>query len=135
MATEPSKASFSGAEVSRAFVRGKKTREDHKQVSDQLYAMYAEGRDLRGLVAIVGKGALSERDIKVLEFADHFEEKFVRQGRDEDRTFEETLDLGWKLLSALPDSVLTRLDRKTMEKWHPRNRAKSGAPAMAVATA
>lgn len=116
-----------------AGIGGKKTREDHKQVSDQLYAMYAEGRDLRGLVAIVGKGALSARDLAVLEFADHFEDKFVRQGRDEDRSFEETLDTGWNLLSKLPDSVLTRIDRKTLEKWHPRNRQKTEAPVAATA--
>lgn len=61
------------------------TREDHKKVSDQLYAGYAEGVDLRGLVAIVGKDALSERDRGFLEFAEMFENRFVRQGKDEDR--------------------------------------------------
>ncbi len=79
-----------------------KTREDHKAVSDQCYAAYAEGKDLRGLVAIVGKDALSERDRKFLEFADLFEDRFVRQGRDEDRDIETTLDLGWELLATLP---------------------------------
>ena len=69
-----------------------RTREDHKAVSDQCYAAYAEGRDLRGLVAIVGKDALSERDRKFLDFADVFENKFVRQGSDEDRDIETTLD-------------------------------------------
>lgn len=111
-----------------------KTREDHKKVSDQLYAMYAEGRDLRGLVAIVGKGALSERDIAILEFADQFEDAFVRQGRDEDRSFEDTLDLGWKLLSDLPENVLTRIDQKTIEKWHPKYRKGGDKPQEAAAT-
>ena len=74
------------------------TREDHKKVSDQMYAGYAEGNDLRGLVAIVGKDALSERDRLLLEFADLFENRFVRQGYDEDRTIEDTLNLGWDLL-------------------------------------
>src|SRR3989338_5038783 len=60
-----------------------KTREDHKQVSDQMYAFYAEGRDLRGLVAIVGEESLSERDRRLLKFAAEFEEKFVRQGKNE----------------------------------------------------
>ena len=78
------------------------TREDHKKVSDQLYAAYAEGNDLRGLVAIVGKDALSERDRMFLEFADLFEHRFVKQGYDEDRTIEDTLDLGWDLLATLP---------------------------------
>ena len=70
-----------------------KTREDHKAVSDQCYSGYAEGKDLRGLVAIVGKDALSERDRKFLDFADMFENKLVRQGREEDRSIEQTLDM------------------------------------------
>ncbi|NLX50096.1 MAG: V-type ATP synthase subunit B [Methanospirillum sp.] len=101
------------------------TREDHKKVSDQLYAAYAEGNDLRGLVAIVGKDALSERDRMFLEFADLFEGKFVRQGIDEDRTIGEgTLDLGWNLLATLPVEQLSRIDRELIEKYHPKFRAK-----------
>jgi V/A-type H+-transporting ATPase subunit B len=96
-----------------------KTREDHKAVSDQLYAGYAEGKDLRGLVAIVGKESLSERDKKFLEFADIFEDKFVRQGYEEDRSIEETLQLSWDLLATLPEAQLTRIDRKLIEKYHP----------------
>ncbi|GIT75285.1 MAG: hypothetical protein Ct9H300mP30_3470 [Methanobacteriota archaeon] len=76
-----------------------KTREDHKSVSDQLYAAYAGGRELRGLVAIVGEDALNERDLKLLKFADIFEDQFLRQSRDEDRSISEgTLDLAWDLL-------------------------------------
>ncbi|MBC7114323.1 MAG: V-type ATP synthase subunit B, partial [Archaeoglobi archaeon] len=104
-----------------------RTREDHKQLSDQIYAAYAEGVDLRGLVAIVGKEALSERDQKFLEFADAFEDRFVRQGREEDRSIEETLDLGWELLAELPEEELTRMDRETIEKYHPKKRKKYGA--------
>jgi V/A-type H+-transporting ATPase subunit B len=101
------------------------TREDHKKVSDQLYAAYAEGNDLRGLVAIVGKDALSERDRMFLEFADLFENRFVRQGIDEDRTIGEgTLDLGWDLLATLPVEQLSRIDRELIEKYHPKFRAK-----------
>ncbi len=96
------------------------TREDHAQVSDQLYAAYAEGVDLRGLVAIVGEESLSERDRKFLRFADAFEDRFVRQGRDEDRDIETTLDLGWELLSALPEDQLTKIERKFIEKYHPK---------------
>jgi V/A-type H+-transporting ATPase subunit B len=99
-----------------------KTREDHKKVSDQMYAGYAEGNDLRGLVAIVGKDALSERDRLLLEFADLFENRFVRQGYDEDRTIEDTLNLGWELLSTLPVEQLTRIDRDTINKFHPKFR-------------
>jgi V/A-type H+-transporting ATPase subunit B len=95
------------------------TREDHRAVSDQLYAAYAEGRDLRGLVAIVGKEALSDRDRKFLDFAESFEDRFVRQDSNEDRTIAQTLDLAWELLSALPVESLTKIDRKLIEKYHP----------------
>jgi V/A-type H+-transporting ATPase subunit B len=97
-------------------------REDHKKVSDQMYAGYAEGNDLRGLVAIVGKDALSERDRLLLEFADIFENRFVRQGYDEDRTIEDTLNLGWDLLSTLPVEQLVRIDRELIQKYHPKFR-------------
>jgi len=100
-----------------------KTRDDHKKVSDQMYAGYAEGNDLRGLVAIVGKDALSERDRLLLEFADLFENRFVRQGYDEDRTIEDTLNLGWELLSSLPVEQLTRIDRDLINKYHPKLKA------------
>ncbi|NLI62313.1 MAG: V-type ATP synthase subunit B [Methanosarcinaceae archaeon] len=96
-----------------------KTREDHKAVSDQMYAGYAEGRDLRGLVAIVGKEALSERDKKILEFADLFEDQFVRQGRNENRTIEDTLTVGWNILGSLPKSYLGRIDNKIIDKYYP----------------
>lgn len=98
------------------------TREDHKAISDQCYAAYAEGRDLRGLVAIVGKDALSERDKKFLEFADAFEDKFVRQGADEDRDIETTLEIAWQLVALLPENQLSRIDRKYIEKYHPAHR-------------
>ena len=101
------------------------TREDHKQLSDQLYAGYAEGTDLRGLVAIVGKEALSEKDQKMLEFAEEFEGRFVTQGWEENRRIEDTLEIGWDLLSSLPESALTRIDRKTLEKYHPAYRGKN----------
>ncbi len=94
------------------------TREDHKQVSDQLYAAYAEGRDLRGLVAIVGEEALSPRDKKLLKFAAEFEDKFVRQGKDEDRSIAETLNLGWKLLGILPENELTRISPELKKQYY-----------------
>jgi len=95
------------------------TRDDHKSVSDQCYAAYAEGKDLRGLVSIVGKDALSERDRKFLEFADVFEDRFVRQGKEEDRGIIETLELSWELLSMLPVTELTKIDNKYIQKYHP----------------
>lgn len=94
-----------------------KTRDDHKPVSDQLYANYAEGRDLRGLVAIVGEEALSEKDRKLLKFAEAFEDKFVRQGKKEDRSIKDTLTVAWKLLSAMPKEHLTRIKPEMREMY------------------
>ena len=97
-----------------------KTREDHKSVSDQLYAAYAQRKELRGLVAIVGEDALNERDLQLLKFADIFEDKFLRQSRDEDRSIDEgTLDLAWNLLSNIDTKFLVRLDQKWIDKYHP----------------
>ncbi|HLC95754.1 MAG TPA: V-type ATP synthase subunit B [Candidatus Nanoarchaeia archaeon] len=95
-----------------------KTREDHKAVSDQLYAGYAEGRDLRGLVAIVGEEALSTRDKRLLHFAKAFEEKFVTQGRDEDRGILDTLQIGWNLFSSIPPEELGRLSPELKKKYY-----------------
>jgi len=95
------------------------TREDHKSVSDQMYAAYAEGRELRGLVAIVGEEALSERERQLLKFSDVFEDKFLRQSKDEDRSIEETLDLCWEHLQMIDTRFLTRLDQKWIDKYHP----------------
>ena len=95
-----------------------KTREDHKQVSDQLYANYAEGRDLRGLVAIVGEEALSERDKRLLKFAAEFEDKFVRQGKREDRSIQQTLQIGWDLMKAVPAAELSRISPTIKEKYY-----------------
>ncbi len=95
-----------------------KTREDHKQVSDQIYSLYAEGRDLRGLVAIVGEESLSERDKKVLRFAEKFEKRFVQQGRNEDRNIEQTLNIAWELLSELPESILSRISPELKKKYY-----------------
>ncbi|WP_248515428.1 ATP synthase subunit B [Salinarchaeum laminariae] len=94
------------------------TREDHGDVSDQLYAAYAEGEDLRDLVNIVGREALSERDNRFLDFADRFEEEFVQQGFTTDREIEETLDVGWDLLSTLPRDELNRIDEELIEEHY-----------------
>ncbi|MFH1240457.1 MAG: V-type ATP synthase subunit B [Candidatus Diapherotrites archaeon] len=93
------------------------TRDDHKAVSNQMYAAYAEGRELRGLVAIVGEEALSERDQKFLKFAEEFENRFVTQGKRENRNINDTIDLGWELLKILPRSELTRIDDSLIEKY------------------
>lgn len=95
-----------------------KTREDHKSASDQLYANYAEGRDLRGLVAIVGEEALSERDLRLLHFAAAFEDRFVRQSRNEDRTIQQTLALAWDLFTMVPEHELTRIKKELRQKYY-----------------
>ena len=94
------------------------TREDHGDVSDQLYAAYAEGEDLRDLVNIVGREALSERDNKYLDFADEFEAEFVQQGYDTNRDVEETLGIGWNLLSELPREELNRIDEDLIDEYY-----------------
>jgi V/A-type H+-transporting ATPase subunit B len=95
----------------------KKTREDHKGVSDQLYAGYANGRDLRSLSAVVGEEALSATDRRFLRLADEFEKRFVQQGAYENRDIETTLDLGWELLSLLPEEELKRVKREHIPKY------------------
>jgi V/A-type H+-transporting ATPase subunit B len=95
-----------------------RTRADHLGVSDQCYSAYAEGRDVRSLVAVVGEEALSVRDRLNLKFADVFEERFVTQGVDEDRTIEQTLDLGWELLSMFPEGELKRIDEKYIKQYY-----------------
>ena len=102
-----------------------RTREDHSGVSNQLYAGYAEGRDMRDLVAVGGEEALTTRDRRFWEFADEFEKRFVTQSKDEDRSIEETLDLGWDLLSTLPEGELKRIDEHIIKKYHPNYRAKA----------
>ncbi|WP_256296145.1 ATP synthase subunit B [Haloarchaeobius salinus] len=94
------------------------TRADHGGVSDQLYAAYAEGQDLRDLVNIVGREALSERDNKYLDFADQFESDFIDQGFDTNRDIDETLNIGWDLLSTLPKTELNRVDEELIEKYY-----------------
>ena len=94
------------------------TREDHGDVSDQMYAAYAEGEDLRDLVNIVGREALSERDNKYLDFAEEFESEFVDQGFKTNRELETTLDIGWELLSKLPKAELNRIDEEFIETYY-----------------
>ncbi len=94
------------------------TRADHADVKDQIFAAYAEGEDLRDLVNIVGREALSDLDNKYLDFADRFEEEFVDQGYDTDRDIDETLELGWDLLSMLPKDALNRIDEELIEEHY-----------------
>ena len=106
--------------LSRLMDRGigkDRTREDHADVSNQLYAAYAEGCDLRELVAIVGEDALSERDKKFLKFADEFEKIFIKQYKNEDRSIEQTLTIGWELISILSTSDIKKIDERYIKKY------------------
>jgi len=94
------------------------TREDHGDVSDQLFAAYAEGKELRDLEQIVGREALGDVENIYLDFADRFEEEFVQQGFDENREIEETLDIGWELLSMLPTEELNRIGEDLIEEYY-----------------
>ena len=92
------------------------TRADHRAVSDQCYSLYAEGLEMRALATIVSRDSLTERDRAILDFADHFEDRFVRQGQHENRSIEFTLDLAWDLLRGVPESALSRIDRKLIDQ-------------------
>ncbi len=101
-----------------AGISGGRTREDHKAVSDQCYANYAEGTDLRGLVAIVGEEALSDKDRRLLKFADKFEDQFVRQAKDENRELETSLGIGWRLFKDFTKLELTRISPKLKDVYY-----------------
>jgi len=92
------------------------TREDHRSVADQIYAFYAEGRDLEKLVTIIGEGSLSEQDRRVLDFSKQFEQMYVGQGQT-NRSITDTLDLSWELLSRIPDQYLKRIPEDYIRKF------------------
>jgi V/A-type H+-transporting ATPase subunit B len=96
-----------------------KTRPDHRAVADQLYALYAEGRDLRRLVAIIGEAALSAGDRRVLDFAKRFEQEFVGQA-SANREIAETLNIAWDLMASMPAELLKRIPREMLEQHHRR---------------
>jgi V/A-type H+-transporting ATPase subunit B len=105
-----------------------RTREDHRELSNQLYAGYAKGQETRRLVAIVGEEALSELDRKYLRFAEDFERTLIHQGGAE-RSVEETLGLGWKLLGGIPESELRRIRRDFIQKYRAAPAAEAPIPA------
>ena len=94
-----------------------KTREDHADTMNQLFAAYSRGKDATELMAILGESALSEIDLMYAKFADEFEKQYVSQGFRTDRTIEQTLDTGWKLLRMLPKSELKRIRDEYLEKY------------------
>ena len=99
------------------------TREDHQDVSNQLYMAYAEGTRARGLVRIVGEVGLSDRERTWLKFADRFEQEFVNQGPYENRSIEQTLSIAWDLLSILPEEDLIRIKESYINKYHPAHKS------------
>lgn len=95
-----------------------KTRADHASTMNQLFAAYARGKDAKELMVILGEAALTDIDKLYAKFADEFETQYVSQGYDANRSIEETLDLGWKLLSILPRSELKRIDDKYLDAYY-----------------
>jgi V/A-type H+-transporting ATPase subunit B len=95
-----------------------KTREDHADLSNQLFAAYARGKDLQELALILGESALTKMDKIYLGFAEAFEEKYICQGYRENRSIKETLDLGWELLSMIPRGELRRIDDLFINKYY-----------------
>ncbi len=107
-----------------------KTREDHQGVANQLFAAYARGNEMRELAMVLGEASLTEVDRQYVTFADRFEREYVNQGFYENRSIEDTLRIGWRLLSLLPRAELKRVDAEHIEKYLD---AEQAAPAAASA--
>ena len=96
------------------------TREDHQDLANQLFSAYAKVGEARNLASVIGEDELSPVDKQYLKFGKEFEERYIGQGRTENRSMIETLDLGWELLALLPKEELDRIDTKIIEKYYPR---------------
>jgi V/A-type H+-transporting ATPase subunit B len=96
-----------------------KTREDHADTMNQLFAAYARGKEAKDLAVILGEAALSENDKKFARFADQFEKEYVSQGENDDRTITDTLTIGWRLLAILPRAELKRIRDEYIDKYLP----------------
>ena len=99
-----------------------KTREDHADLYNQLYAAYARGKECQELATILGQAALSDEDRKYITYADEFEKRYISQGYYDNRTVEQTLDLGWELLSMFEDTQLKRIRVEFLRKYMPKFR-------------
>ena len=97
-----------------------KTREDHSDLMNQLYAAYAQGKNARELAVVLGESALTDEDVLFVKFSDAFEDRFVRQGEYENRTIEESLHIGWELLGMLPVKMLKRVRDEFIERYYPK---------------
>mgnify|MGYP000930634911 CR=1 FL=1 len=94
-----------------------KTRKDHSNTMNQLFSAYARGKDAKELMVVLGEAALTDIDKLYAKFADEFEKRYVNQGYEENRSIEQTLDLGWELLSLLPRSELKRIKPEYIDKY------------------
>lgn len=94
------------------------TREDHQDLANQLFAAYSKVEDAKSLASVIGEDELSDMDKKYIAFGKAFDERFLKQDREENRSIEETLNLGWELLAMLPKSELDRVDDKILEKYY-----------------
>jgi len=95
-----------------------RTRRDHAPVAAQLFASYAKVKRIRALASIVGEEELSELDRIYLDFGSAFEEQFLRQGHEENRSIEQTLEIGWRMLSVLPKDELYRIAREDIQRYY-----------------
>lgn len=107
------------------------TRKDHSDVSNQLYACYAIGKDVQAMKAVIGEEALSEEDQLYLQFLTKFEKNFISQGSYENRTVFESLDVGWQLLRIFPKEMLKRIPQATLQEFYPRQGPATDKPAAA----
>jgi V/A-type H+-transporting ATPase subunit B len=99
------------------------TREDHKELASQLFAAYSRVKSIRSLASVIGEEELSDLDKSYLAFGDIFEREFLAQGEHENRSISQTLDLGWKILTALPRTELYRVSEETLAKYFPKEGA------------
>ena len=103
------------------------TREDHPPLSTQLFACYSKVQDARSLASVIGEEELSDVDKKYMKFGERFEQEFVQQGRSENRSLEQTLSIGWEILSDLPRSELNRIDAKMLDQHYIDKSAAAGS--------
>jgi V/A-type H+-transporting ATPase subunit B len=104
-----------------------KTREDHRGIADQLYSAYAKAQEAKNLSSIVGMDALSDMDRLYLKFGENFENRFIGQRHDENRDIEQTLDIGWNLISEFPEEELSRIKSEFVQKYYRKNKQATGA--------
>ena len=111
----------------KSAIGGKRTREDHPAVSNQLYACFAVGRDTEALKAVIGEESLTAEDLLYLKFLERFEREFITQGFSETRTIFQSLDIAWRLLRIFPVDQLKRINKKITDKYYIPRDDSSGA--------